>query len=268
MARHPEHRDGSDTRWFLNASETQAAVLELESEAAVDPSVGLGWGELGHPAGLLGDRSQTAAVVVADPEPAAGLQGERGRVLPIGVLGKPARGAAVGLGTEDRALIGDVVGEAVGADRLRPAVPHPAVIRVAGPGAEHPDRRVAPDRDLHGALGLLGGRDVQRVVVDREAVADPGMRAVPLRGATRLLARLVGGVALGVRGLRVLLGLLGEGVLTFVEVGAALTRRARRPSCPYSRSARSARSRAVCASRAACSARCSAWSASRACWWG
>jgi hypothetical protein len=100
-----------------------------EPKPAVTSAVDLRWGrrQLRDLAGLLGDRPPPA--VGSDAELAAGLQRERGGVLPIGVLLKAAGGSTVGFGAEDGVLIGDVMGDAVAADRLRAAIPDSALLR-------------------------------------------------------------------------------------------------------------------------------------------
>jgi len=52
-----------------------------------------------------------------------------------------------------------------------------------GAGAEHPHRRVTSKADRHRALGLLGGRCLQRVLIDRQALTDPRVRAISFTGS-------------------------------------------------------------------------------------
>lgn len=182
---------------------------------------------MGDVASLLCDRARPAALI--DPELLAGLEGELGGLLPVVVLLYPAGGPAVGFGAERRGLAGDVMGEAVGADRLRALLPDLAVGGMLGAGAEHVDDGVALDADGHGLLGLLEGGLFEGVLVDREALADAGMLAVPFGGAARLLARVISGVALSDGALLVMLRLLLEDARSLLGGGAALAA-ARQPA--------------------------------------
>ena len=81
----------------------------------------------------------------------------------------------------------------------------------------------------HGLPGLLEGGLFEGVLVDREALADAGMLAVPFGGPARLLARVISGVALSDGALLVMLRLVCEVVLTLLSCDAALTT-ARQPA--------------------------------------
>jgi len=139
-------------------------------------------------------------------------------VLPIGVL---LKAAAVGFGAEDMPAVGDPIREAVGADRAGAPIPDLALLSLPGAGAEHPhsDRGIAH----HRSLGLLLGRDLQGVLIDSQAVADPWVRAFPLQRSAGLLTRLTSRITLAGRALVVVLGVLAGGLLALPRAGAALT---------------------------------------------
>lgn len=70
---------------------------------------------------------------------------------------------------------------------------------------------------MSGAVG-----DLEGVVIDGQAVAHPGMRAIPFDGAAGLLTRPTGRIRFGVRALLIVAGVLFGGLLRCPYQGAAL----------------------------------------------